>query len=113
MHVFTSLTRNDRAVEQRCRKGMHGTTLPEVPGIFGGRHELALAANSGAMLDGMLVIPLDIGSNVNIVGLKTAQTFERVPRSHGHDAKKLNLARRLCVSGVGHGAAVCDKSFTL
>eukprot|EP00959_Pyramimonas_sp_CCMP1952_P198693 4155972-Pyramimonas_sp.AAC.1 len=48
MYVFTSSTRNEWALEQRRRKGMHGTTLCDVPGVFGERHELALAANSGA-----------------------------------------------------------------
>eukprot|EP00959_Pyramimonas_sp_CCMP1952_P218850 4576223-Pyramimonas_sp.AAC.1 len=62
------------------------------------------------MFDGMLTILLDIGSNINIIGLKTAQTFERAPRSHGHDVKKLNLPKRLYVSGAGHGAAACGKS---
>eukprot|EP00959_Pyramimonas_sp_CCMP1952_P278178 5815396-Pyramimonas_sp.AAC.1 len=57
-----------------------------------------------------LTILLDIGSNINIIGLKTAQIFGQVSRSHGHAIKKLNLAKRLYVSGVGHGAAVCDKS---
>eukprot|EP00959_Pyramimonas_sp_CCMP1952_P319096 6676580-Pyramimonas_sp.AAC.1 len=64
MNVFTSLTRNDWALEQRRRKGMHGTTMSEVPGAFGDRHELALAANSGAMADGTQTILLDIGSNI-------------------------------------------------
>eukprot|EP00959_Pyramimonas_sp_CCMP1952_P163726 3422912-Pyramimonas_sp.AAC.1 len=45
MNFFTSPTRNDWVLEQRPRKGMHGATLSEVPGIFGERHELALAAN--------------------------------------------------------------------
>eukprot|EP00959_Pyramimonas_sp_CCMP1952_P012919 273313-Pyramimonas_sp.AAC.1 len=49
------------------------------------------------MEDGMLMILLDIGSSVNIVGLQTAQTFERVSRSRGHDTKKLNLSKRLYV----------------
>eukprot|EP00959_Pyramimonas_sp_CCMP1952_P332511 6962695-Pyramimonas_sp.AAC.1 len=62
------------------------------------------------MVDGMLTILLDIGSNINIIGLKTAQTFERVSRSHGRDIKKLDLTKRLYVSGVGHGAVVCVKS---
>eukprot|EP00959_Pyramimonas_sp_CCMP1952_P015163 320975-Pyramimonas_sp.AAC.1 len=105
MNVFTSLTRNDWVLEQRRRKGMHSTTQSEVPGIFGERHELALAANSRTMVDGMLTTLLDTGSNINIAGLKTAQTFERVSRSHGHDIKKLNLSKRLYVSGVGHCAA--------
>eukprot|EP00959_Pyramimonas_sp_CCMP1952_P370806 7765947-Pyramimonas_sp.AAC.1 len=62
------------------------------------------------MVGGTLTILLDIGSNINITGLKTAQTFERVSRPHGHDIKRLNLTRRLHVSGVGHGAAICDNS---
>eukprot|EP00959_Pyramimonas_sp_CCMP1952_P082493 1723849-Pyramimonas_sp.AAC.1 len=73
MNVFTSLTRNDWALEQRRRKGTHATTLAEVPGIFGESHELALAANSGTMVDGMLTILLDIGNNINTIGLETAQ----------------------------------------
>eukprot|EP00959_Pyramimonas_sp_CCMP1952_P225624 4718098-Pyramimonas_sp.AAC.1 len=87
---------------------MRGATLSEVPGIFGERHELALAANSGTMVNGMLTILLGIGRNINIIGLKTAQTFERVSRSHGHDIKKLNITKRLCASGVGHGTAICE-----
>eukprot|EP00959_Pyramimonas_sp_CCMP1952_P338393 7086683-Pyramimonas_sp.AAC.1 len=62
------------------------------------------------MVGGMLTILLDIGSNALVIGLKTAQTFDRVSRSHGHDIKMLNLSKRLDVSGVGHGAAVCDQS---
>eukprot|EP00959_Pyramimonas_sp_CCMP1952_P377031 7897303-Pyramimonas_sp.AAC.1 len=77
MNVFTSLSRNDWALEQRRRKVLHGTTVSEVPGLFGERHELALAANSGTMINGMLTIPLDIGSNINIIGFKTAQNFEQ------------------------------------
>eukprot|EP00959_Pyramimonas_sp_CCMP1952_P424860 8899038-Pyramimonas_sp.AAC.1 len=40
----------------------------------------------------------------------TAQTSERVPRPRGHGIKQLDLTKRLHVSGVGHGAAVCGKS---
>eukprot|EP00959_Pyramimonas_sp_CCMP1952_P387069 8111926-Pyramimonas_sp.AAC.1 len=61
------------------------------------------------MVNGMLTILLDIGSNINIMCLRTAQTFEQVSRFHGRAIKKLSLTR-LCVSGVGHGAAVCDES---
>eukprot|EP00959_Pyramimonas_sp_CCMP1952_P003334 69205-Pyramimonas_sp.AAC.1 len=95
MNVFTSLTRNDWVLEQRRRNGMHGTTLSEVTGIFGERHELALAANSGAMAGGMLTILLGMGSNINIIGLKTAQTFEQASRPRGHNIQKLNLTKRL------------------
>eukprot|EP00959_Pyramimonas_sp_CCMP1952_P231110 4831075-Pyramimonas_sp.AAC.1 len=62
------------------------------------------------MVDGMLIILLDMGSNSNFIGLRTAQTFERVSRSHGHDIKQLDLTKRRYVSGVGHRAAACDKS---
>eukprot|EP00959_Pyramimonas_sp_CCMP1952_P115909 2423168-Pyramimonas_sp.AAC.1 len=59
------------------RKGMRGAALSAEPGIFGGeRHELALTVNSGTMIDGMLSILLDIGSNMNIIGLKTAEAYE-------------------------------------
>eukprot|EP00959_Pyramimonas_sp_CCMP1952_P280535 5864029-Pyramimonas_sp.AAC.1 len=51
-------------------RGMYGTTLSEVPGIFGERHELALSAHSGTMVDRMLTVLLDIGSNINTIGLK-------------------------------------------
>eukprot|EP00959_Pyramimonas_sp_CCMP1952_P230269 4814352-Pyramimonas_sp.AAC.1 len=51
MQVFTPLSINGWALEQRCRKGLHGTTVSEVPGIFGERHELALAANRGTMIN--------------------------------------------------------------
>eukprot|EP00959_Pyramimonas_sp_CCMP1952_P097502 2038161-Pyramimonas_sp.AAC.1 len=70
MNVSTSLSRNDWVLEQRRRKGMHGTTFSEVPGPFGGRRELALAANSGTMINGMWTILLDIGSNITCIGLK-------------------------------------------
>eukprot|EP00959_Pyramimonas_sp_CCMP1952_P264614 5532669-Pyramimonas_sp.AAC.1 len=61
------------------------------------------------MADEMLTMFFDIGSNINIIGLKNAQTFKRASRSHGHDIKKLDLTKRLYVSGVGHGAAACEK----
>eukprot|EP00959_Pyramimonas_sp_CCMP1952_P370056 7750210-Pyramimonas_sp.AAC.1 len=102
------MSRSDWVLEERRRRGMHGTTLSEVPRLFGERRALSLAANSGTMVDGMQTILLDIGSNINIIGLKTAQTSEQVSRSHGHAIEKLHLRKRLYVSGVGHGAAVCD-----
>eukprot|EP00959_Pyramimonas_sp_CCMP1952_P113317 2368522-Pyramimonas_sp.AAC.1 len=52
-----------------------------------------LAANSGAMIDGMLTIMLDIGCNINIIGLNTARTFEPASRSHGHDITKSNQSK--------------------
>eukprot|EP00959_Pyramimonas_sp_CCMP1952_P324760 6797764-Pyramimonas_sp.AAC.1 len=66
-NVFTPLTRSDLVLEQWRRKGLHGITLSEMPGIFGERHELALAANSGTTVDGALLVLLDIGSNINII----------------------------------------------
>eukprot|EP00959_Pyramimonas_sp_CCMP1952_P023207 488213-Pyramimonas_sp.AAC.2 len=46
INVFASLSRNDWVLDQGRRKGMHGTAVSEVPGLFGERHLLALAANS-------------------------------------------------------------------
>eukprot|EP00959_Pyramimonas_sp_CCMP1952_P154881 3240447-Pyramimonas_sp.AAC.1 len=51
MNAFTSLSRHDWVLEQRRREGLHGATVSEVPGLFGERHELALAANSGTMIN--------------------------------------------------------------
>eukprot|EP00959_Pyramimonas_sp_CCMP1952_P133343 2788171-Pyramimonas_sp.AAC.1 len=48
--------------------------------------------------------------DISIIGQTTARTFERASRSHGHRVKKLDLTKRLYVSGAGHGVAVCDKS---
>eukprot|EP00959_Pyramimonas_sp_CCMP1952_P223604 4675278-Pyramimonas_sp.AAC.1 len=62
------MTRDRRVLDQSCRKGMHGTTLPAVPGIFDKRGELALAANSATMVDGILDILLKMGSDLNIIG---------------------------------------------
>eukprot|EP00959_Pyramimonas_sp_CCMP1952_P088574 1853077-Pyramimonas_sp.AAC.1 len=92
MNAFTRLSRSDWVLEQRRRSGLHGATVSEVPRTFGERHELALAANSGTMIN------------------DTAQTFEQVSRSYGHAFKRLNLTKRMYVSGVRHGAAICDKS---
>eukprot|EP00959_Pyramimonas_sp_CCMP1952_P215893 4515906-Pyramimonas_sp.AAC.1 len=75
MNVFTSLSRNHWVLEQRRRKGMRGTTLSEVSGFSDERHELALAANSGTMINGVLIILLDLSSNLNLIGLKTAQAL--------------------------------------
>eukprot|EP00959_Pyramimonas_sp_CCMP1952_P269315 5630105-Pyramimonas_sp.AAC.1 len=34
MNVFKSLSRNDWVLEQRRRKGLHGTTVSGVPALF-------------------------------------------------------------------------------
>eukprot|EP00959_Pyramimonas_sp_CCMP1952_P023206 488213-Pyramimonas_sp.AAC.1 len=62
------------------------------------------------MINGMLTILLGIGSHIHTIGLKTAQTSEQVSCSHRHAIKRLNLTKRRYVPGVGHGAAICDKS---
>eukprot|EP00959_Pyramimonas_sp_CCMP1952_P189252 3958754-Pyramimonas_sp.AAC.1 len=49
-------------------------------------------------------------NNINSIALKTAQNFEQVSRSYGHAITRLNLTKRVYVSGVGHGAAICDES---
>eukprot|EP00959_Pyramimonas_sp_CCMP1952_P421686 8834078-Pyramimonas_sp.AAC.1 len=63
--------------QQRRRDGLRGTTVPDVHGISGERHEPGLAAQSGTMINGMLNIILGVGSNIHIIGLKAAQTFEQ------------------------------------
>eukprot|EP00959_Pyramimonas_sp_CCMP1952_P257757 5386176-Pyramimonas_sp.AAC.1 len=62
------------------------------------------------MINGMLIMLLDISRNINIIGLATAQKFEQVSRSHGHAIKRLNITKIWYVAGAGHGAAICDKS---
>eukprot|EP00959_Pyramimonas_sp_CCMP1952_P194772 4072882-Pyramimonas_sp.AAC.1 len=104
------MTRDQWALGPRRCKGMHGTALSAAPGIFGERLELSLAAYSGTVVDGMLSILLDIGSNINIIGLKTVLAFARASRSHGHGINKLDLKKILCATGVGNGAAVCRAS---
>eukprot|EP00959_Pyramimonas_sp_CCMP1952_P458867 9477331-Pyramimonas_sp.AAC.1 len=52
MTAFTSLSRNEWVLEQRRREGLHGTRVSEVPGQSGEHHELALAADSGTMING-------------------------------------------------------------
>eukprot|EP00959_Pyramimonas_sp_CCMP1952_P474068 9502809-Pyramimonas_sp.AAC.1 len=75
--VFTPVRKDERVLRQRRLKGTHGATVGAVQGYSGDRRELAFAANGGAVIDGMLSNLLAIGNNINIIGLKTAQTFER------------------------------------
>eukprot|EP00959_Pyramimonas_sp_CCMP1952_P447886 9378508-Pyramimonas_sp.AAC.1 len=62
------------------------------------------------MINDMMSSILDTGSNINSIGVETAQTLEQVSRPHGHAINRLNLTKRPYVSGAGHGAAICDKS---
>eukprot|EP00959_Pyramimonas_sp_CCMP1952_P434877 9105859-Pyramimonas_sp.AAC.1 len=73
---------------------MRGTTLSEVPGLFGESHDLALAANSGTMVDGALTILLDIGSSIDIIS-RTGAPF---PRTRHREAEPGEGALR---GGVG------------
>jgi len=87
-----------------------GATLTTVEGAVpyaGKRLTLALAANTGTMIDNMLTLLLDIGSNINIIGLETAQIFENIALANGHTMRRLNISPPLHVTGVGNGAAVC------
>ena len=59
------------------------------------------------MIDNMFTLLLDIGSNINIIGLKTAQIFEKVARANGHEMRRLNINPPLHVTGVGSGPAIC------
>eukprot|EP00959_Pyramimonas_sp_CCMP1952_P238168 4977133-Pyramimonas_sp.AAC.1 len=100
------MARNQWALDQKRRKGTYGTTVSTVQGVFGEHYELAIASDMETMIDGMLTMMLDVGSNINTIGLRTALTLERASRSHGRDIKRLNLNRPMCVTGVGAGAAV-------
>eukprot|EP00959_Pyramimonas_sp_CCMP1952_P041286 863429-Pyramimonas_sp.AAC.1 len=110
MGASTSMKKNERALDQGRLEGMRGAAVAAVHGLFGDGHELAQAANSGTMIDGMLIILLDIGSNINSVGLQAARTFQRVSHARGNDVKRLNMSRPLYVARVGAGAAACRTS---
>jgi len=67
----THLRKQEWVLEQRRRRDEVGTTLTTVEGAYpyaGERLTLALAANTGTVIDNMLTLLLDIGSNTNIIG---------------------------------------------
>ena len=84
------------------------TSVPGAPPYERQRPTLALAANTGTLVEGQNTILMDIGSNINIIGLQTAQNFERTIVRHGLSIKKSRINPALFVSGVGSGAAVCN-----
>eukprot|EP00959_Pyramimonas_sp_CCMP1952_P175969 3677291-Pyramimonas_sp.AAC.1 len=48
---------------------------------------------------------VDIGSNINIIGVGAARPFDNQSRLHGHMPRVVNLERRSCANGDGSGAA--------
>ena len=73
---------------------------------------MALAANPATQVEGENTILMDIGSNINIIGVRVAQNFERAAMRHGHSIKKGRIFPPLYVSGVGSGSAACNQTGT-
>eukprot|EP00959_Pyramimonas_sp_CCMP1952_P154920 3241228-Pyramimonas_sp.AAC.1 len=88
MNAFTSMTRNQQILGQRRLAGTRDAALPIRAGHIRAGH----------------------GSNINIIGLRTAQARERASRSHGHDIKTPSLNNILYATGADQGAAVCRAS---
>ena len=111
MSSWSHLRKPDWVLEQRRRRHERGTVIESVPGVHPYQScmpSLALATNTGTVVPDRLTILMDIGSNINICGLKTAQDFETKCALHGLTIKKSNIKPALYVSGVGSGAAVCN-----
>ena len=109
--TWSHLRKPEWVLEQRRRRnevGMTTTSVPGAPPYDNHRPTLALATNTGTVIQGQNTILMDIGSNINIVGLKTAQNFERTCRDYGLSIKKSRIDPALYVSGFGSGAAVCN-----
>eukprot|EP00959_Pyramimonas_sp_CCMP1952_P154476 3231641-Pyramimonas_sp.AAC.1 len=109
MNAFTSLTRNEWVLEQRRRKGTHGTTLSDVPGIFGDHHDRALAASSGTMVDGMLTSTghrqqHQYPWSKDCTDMRACVTL---PWTRHQEAE---LDEEVVRVWCGNGAAICDKS---
>ena len=69
---------------------------------------VALAANPATQVEGENTVLMDIGSNINICGVKVAQNLERAAMRHGLHVQKGKIVPPLFVSGVGSGAAPCN-----
>ena len=111
MSSWSHLNKPEWVLEQRRRRHERGTVIESVPGVHPYQScmpSLALATNTGTVVPDRLTILMDIGSNINICGLKTAQDFETKCALHGLTIKKSNIKPALYVSGVGSGAAVCN-----
>ena len=71
---------------------------------------MALAANPATQIEDENTILMDIGSNVNIVGVRVAQNLERTAVQNGHAIQKACIKPPLYISGVGSGSAICNKT---
>eukprot|EP00959_Pyramimonas_sp_CCMP1952_P127464 2666070-Pyramimonas_sp.AAC.1 len=68
MHECIHIQEEERVgIGPKAHQGRaRATTVATVQGLFGDRHALALAATGETMIDGMLTILLDTGSNLNV-----------------------------------------------
>ena len=109
--TWASLRKSDWVLEQRRRRNEVGANIVRVPGVPPciGDASVALATNPATLVAGENTILMDIGSNVNIIGILTAQNFERTAARHGHAVRKSDIKPALFISGVGSGAAACDE----
>ena len=58
-------------------------------------------------LPGKLSLLVDVGSNINLIGMRVAMEFSDSAHLHGLVLKVLNPSRPPCVNGVGQGRAIC------
>ena len=116
--TWSALRKPEWVLEQRRRRNEVGAHIVQVP--YSGPDRIrqvplptvALAANPATQIEDENTILMDIGSNVNIVGVRVAQNFERAALRNGHSIKKGRIFPPLFVSGVGSGSAVCNETGT-
>jgi hypothetical protein len=58
--------------------------------------------------DGRLSMIVDLGSQVNVVGINTQKEFAEKAKAAGRDTSYVNRSRRMNLNGVGSGSAPCD-----
>ena len=78
MSTWSHLSKPEWVLEQRRRRHERGTVVERIQGAWPNESVMpgiALATNTGTTVQDRLTILMDIGSNINICGLKTAQDF--------------------------------------
>ena len=116
--TWSSLRLPEWVLEQRRRRNEVGAHIIQVP--YSGPDRIrqsalptvALAANPATQVEGENTILMDIGSNINICGVRVAQSLERAALRHGYHVKKGKTIPPLFVSGVGSGSAPCNVTGT-
>ena len=103
--LYTHLTLQQWVLEQRRLKAVHGQEIVEFD-THAGATTLA-TGKSGTTFDDEISLLVDLGSSINIIGLKEANRFMEIARRHGLDLDVMTLNRVLYVNGVGAGSAVC------